>query len=269
MMLARGWHWAFFVSAAIGLGVLIVWMVIARDRPDDHPWVGPVEMDYIRAGIPTEPDNSRPMRWRNILRNRQVLLLAVSYFTYGYVAYVFFTWFFTYLSVVRRLDLKSSALYGMLPFIAMAIASPLGGWLADRLTRRVGVRAGRCWTAAGSLGAAAVFVALATQVADARAACLVLAGGAGALYLSQSAYWTLSADIGGRSAGSVSGVMNMFCQIGGTLTASLTPLLAERFGWSISFDVVAIVCLLGGVIWLFIEPTERLTREAVVARDAA
>jgi ACS family glucarate transporter-like MFS transporter len=146
----------------------------------------------------------------------------------------------------------------MLPFIGMTLASPLGGMLADGLTRHVGARAGRCWTAAGSLATAAVFVCLATRVADARLASVVLAGGAGALYLSQSAYWTLSADIGGKMAGTVSGIMNMFNQIGGVLTASLTPLIAGHFGWSISFEVMAAVCLGGAFLWLFIDPHVRL-----------
>lgn len=254
LMVTRNWHWAFFASAVIGLLVLCVWMLVVRDRPEDHPWVTAGEVAHIRTTAVMEPPSSPPIPWRLVLKNRQVLLLSASYFTYGYVAYVFFTWFYKYLSSVRGLDLKSSALYAMAPFMGMALASPLGGWLSDRLTLRVGARAGRCWTAAAALATAAVFVALAVRVTDPRAACLVLAGGAGALYLSQSAYWTLSADLGGNSAGTVSGIMNLFNQLGGVLTASLTPWLAGHFGWSFSFEVLAGVCLLGAILWLFIEP---------------
>ena len=39
---------------------------------------------------------------------------------------------------------------------------------------------------------------------------LIMAGGAGSLYVAQSAYWTLSANFGGKSAGAVSGFMNIF-----------------------------------------------------------
>jgi ACS family glucarate transporter-like MFS transporter len=48
--------------------------------------------------------------WRAILRSPSVLALSASYFTCGYSAYIFFTWFFIYLSTVRGLDLKSSSL---------------------------------------------------------------------------------------------------------------------------------------------------------------
>jgi len=43
---------------------------------------------------------------------------------------------------------------------------------------------------------------------------VVLACGAGAVYLVQSSFWWVTADIGGASAGSVSGIMNMGGQIG-------------------------------------------------------
>ena len=57
----------------------------------------------------------------------------------------------------------------MLPFIAMAIGSTLGGWMAYRLTRRYGRRMGRCGLAVVGIALAAVFIALSTQVESARA----------------------------------------------------------------------------------------------------
>jgi ACS family glucarate transporter-like MFS transporter len=144
----------------------------------------------------------------------------------------------------------------------MAIASPVGGIVSDRLVKARGQRIGRTWIAAASMLAAAAFIALGVEVRDARFASLILAGGAGALYLSQSAFWTVTSDIGGTSAGSVSGVMNMGNQIGGTITASLSPLIAEHFGWTASFLSVAAVCVVGAIAWLAVDPTQpiRTTR---------
>lgn len=261
IILSHGWRASFYISAVIGLVVLAAWLLLVRDRPEAHPAITADELALIRDGAVQGVSTEAPAAWSDILRNRNVALLTLSYFTYGYVAYIFFTWFFKYLSSVRGLDLKSSALYGMLPFIAMAVCSPLGGLLADRLTPRFGARVGRCWTAAGALALAALFVAFATQVSDARLASLFLAGGAGAVYLSQSAYWTMSAEIGGVSAGSVSGVMNMGNQLGGVVTASLTPVLAGSFGWTASFIFAAAMCLLGAACWLFVEPEHALSAQ--------
>lgn len=263
-LINHDWRVAFYASAVIGLAALVGWLVVARDTPEGHPWVDAKEAAYIRAGLPDPKalDSHKAAPWLQILKNRHVAALSLSYFCYGYVAYIFFTWFFKYLSTERGLDLKASALYAMLPFIAMAVCSPLGGWLADRLTDRFGPGVGRRGLAVFALVLAAAFVAMATQVADARLACVVLAGGAGALYLSQSAYWTVSANLGGRSAGSVSGVMNMANQLGGVVTASLTALLADRLGWNASFLAAAGVSLVGAAAWLFIDPSHRLASEA-------
>jgi ACS family glucarate transporter-like MFS transporter len=185
----------------------------------------------------------------------------LSYFCFGYVAYIYFSWFFTYLASVRGLDLKSSGLYGTLPFIAMAVASPFGGWVSDRLTVRFGARVGRCAIAGVGMGLSGVCIALASGVIDARVAALVLAAGSGSLYLAQSAFWTLSADIGRSAAGTVSGFMNMGCQIGGVIVGILTPILAQSFGWTASFLFTAAVGIVGALSWLLIDPDTQLRTE--------
>jgi ACS family glucarate transporter-like MFS transporter len=183
-----------------------------------------------------------------------VLAVTFSYFTYGYAAYIFFSWFYIYLNTVRKLNLKESSYYTMLPFLAMSVGSLLGGWLSDRFTKNWGKRVGRCYLASAAIALCAVFIALGTQVESARLASLVLAGGAGALYLSQSSFWSISADIGKKFAGSVSGFMNMGGQFGGALTASLTPALATHFGWTTSFLVAACLCAAGAFAWLRVQP---------------
>ena len=255
LLLHDGWRSSFWASAALGLAAGAVWFFIARDRPSQHPWIAPAERAYIEAGLPAPAaGGGSRLSLRAILANRDVLLVTFSYFCYGYAAYIFFSWFFIYLSGVRGLNLRQSSYYTMLPFIAMAIGSPLGGWISDRLTRRHGARVGRCFVAAAGIGLSAVFIAAGTLVADAGLASIVLAGGAGALYLSQSSFWSVSADIGGEAAGTVSGVMNMGGQFGGALTASLTPAIANRLGWNASFLTAAAFCAAGSLVWLLVKP---------------
>jgi ACS family glucarate transporter-like MFS transporter len=265
ILLHYGWRWSFWICAVIGLAAGMVWYLIARNRPEEHPWVKPAEAEYIRSGMPKQAtlDNGEALPWRIILGSRDVWALTVSYFAFGYVSYIFFTWFFIYLNRVRGLDLKSSAIFGMLPFLAMATFSPLGGYISDRLTKRYGRRVGRCGVSMVSMALAAGFIVFAMRAQDARVASIVLAGGAGALYLSTSCFWSVTADIAGRSAGSVSGVMNMGNQIGGTVTASLTPVLASVFGWPSSFLVAAALCVVGSLAWLLVDPHRVLSGEAI------
>jgi ACS family glucarate transporter-like MFS transporter len=257
IVLNMGWRWSFWFSALLGAVGGLVWYILVRDRPGQHPWVDEEEIAHIEAGLPNHRSSTLP--WRAILASRDMRLVTLSYFCYGYVAYIFFTWFFIYLSTVRGLNLKSSSYYAMLPFLAMATCSPLGGWISDRISKSLGKRAGRCGVAVAGLGLAAVFVALGTQVSDARFASIVLAGGAGALYISQSSFWSITAELGGSSAGSVSGLMNMGNQFAGTITASLTPYLANHFGWTASFMVAAALCLVGSLSWLAASPDAQIS----------
>lgn len=264
IMLASGWRAAFWASAVIGLVVLLIWWLWVREYPQNHRRVDQRELNFITTAIRAgkvaseEPREERLLSWKEIIANRHVRLLTVSYFCFGYTAFIFFTWFFTYLSSVRGLDLKSSGIYGMLPFIAMAIACAAGGWFSDKISISRGKYMGRCVPAAVGMFLAAVFVALATQVSDARLAALVLALGSGALYISQSAFWTLSADLGRSSAGSVSGFMNFGCQIGGAAVAQITPIVAENFGWTTSFLVTSAACIVGAICWLLIDPSAEI-----------
>ena len=93
-------------------------------------------------------------------------------------------------------------------------------------------------------------------------ATLVLAGGAGTIYLSQSSFWSVTADFGGPHAGVVSGVMNMGCQIGGAITASLTPWIAVHLGWTAAFIAAAVLAVLGAIAWLLVDPSRVLVAPA-------
>jgi MFS transporter, ACS family, glucarate transporter len=252
------WRASFWFSAVLGLLAGAIWYALSRNAPKQHPWTTEQERRYIESGLPANPAKHAGQRlpWRSIVSDKNILAVTFSYFCYGYAAYIFFSWFFIYLNDVRGLNLRQSSYYTMLPFIAMALGSPIGGWISDRLTRRRGKRIGRCGVAAVGIGLSALFIALGTQVQSAQLATIILAGGAGALYLSQSSFWSVSADIGGKSAGSVSGFMNMGGQFGGALTASLTPAIANHLGWNASFLVAAGLCACGALAWLVVKPED-------------
>jgi ACS family glucarate transporter-like MFS transporter len=268
IMLRYGWRSSFWVCAVIGFVAGAVWFFAARDTPAEHPRVSAGELAEIQSGLTldglamnkvSDRDTRRTsIPWKRVLRSREVWAITISYFCYGYVAWIFFSWFYIYLAKVRGLDLKASAFYAMLPFLAMLVTCLLGGAINDRLTNWRGVRLGRCSIAVIGIAAAGVFLALGSQVQSTRLASVVLAGGAGALYLSQSSFWSVTADIAGRSSGSVSGVMNTGNQIGAALTASLTPWIGTRFGWTAAFLTAAVLCLVGALCWLVVDPTKTL-----------
>jgi len=260
VMSEYGWRASFWCSSLIGLGAGAIWYVLGRDTPREHPWVSASEVERIEAGLPApETIPKAALSWGQIFSNKDLMIVTLSYFTYGYAAFIFFGWFYIYLNDVRGVDLKKSGWLSTLPFIAMAVGSLLGGWLSDEITKARGKRVGRCYLAVFAIGLAAVLIAMGTRIADTNMAVIYLAGGAGALYLSQSSFWSVSADIGKKSAGSASGVMNMGAQTGSAITATLTPYIGTHFGWNASFLVAAVLCACGAAAWLFVNPIESQT----------
>ncbi len=261
----HGWRAAFWFSAIVGLIAGFVWWKNARDTPEEHFDVGPLELSEIRAGLVTplhlgRQRESEPtaISWRAIFRRKDLPALMAGYFSFGYIAWIYFSWFFLYMAQVRGFDLKSSARYSMLPFLSMTVCCLAGGALSDRLTRIYGLRVGRCGLASVSLLFTAIFLVLGSKVHSPQLAGVILAGGAGALYLSQSSFWSVSVDIAGRSSGVFSSMVNMGGQIGGAVTASLTPWIAQRFGWTTSFGLSAALAVVGAICWMTVHPERPL-----------
>jgi MFS transporter, ACS family, glucarate transporter len=256
-----GWRASFWFCAVVGCIAGFIWYLTARDCPEAHPRVSGAELAHIQAGMDVRAPAVRPaIPWRQIFANREVWALTISYFTFGYVVWIFFSWFFIYLAEVRGLNLKTSALYSMLPFIAMTVCCLTGGVINDAIVKRRGLRAGRCGLPVVALLLTAVFLIFGSMAQSAGVATLILAGGAGAIYLAQSAYWSVTADFAGPHSGVVSGVMNMGCQVGGAITASLTPWIAAEFGWTWAFFTAAALAVVGALAWLIVDPARNLSR---------
>lgn len=268
IMLKFGWRASFWFSAILGLAAGLVWYLAARDTPEAHRSVGAEELQHIVANREDHNSGKSISRgagvpWSRIFGSREVLALSASYFTFGYIAWIFFSWFYIYLVQVRGLNLKATAIYSIFPFVAMTIACLLGGIASDWLARRWNRRAGRSIFPAIALAGTALLLMAGSRAHATGTASAVLACGAGCLYLSQSCYWSASADFGGEHSGVVSGVMNFACQIGGAITASLTPFLASRYGWNTSFVAATMLALVGAIAWLLVDPDRRLAFDIV------
>ena len=259
IILRHGWRASFWFSALACAVAGLVWYLAARDTPEEHSLAGDAETTlicqnrnlYTRA-IQKSSQPATP--WAKIFGSKAVLALTASYFAFGYVAWLFYTWFFTYMKEGRGFDLKTSAVFTMLPFIALTIGCLSGGVLSDWVAARFGLRWGRCLVPALSLAVAAALLVIGSGLRSPVAAAVILACGAGILFISQSIFWAVTADIAGEHVGLVSGIMNMGGQAGGVCTASLTPLLAKHFGWEMSFITAATIAVLGALAWIAINP---------------
>ncbi len=180
VILRYGWHVLFFGCGALGVLAGAVWYVIARDTPEEDRWVRASELDRIvrgRGDAPnraaaerSRPDGKLPTPWKIFGSKRGPGPDRELFLPFGYVAWIFFGWFFIYLAQVRGLNLKTSAVYSMFPFIGMTLGSLIGGVASDWLARRYGPRTGRCFLAAFALACTAILLTVGARAHHAQTA---------------------------------------------------------------------------------------------------
>ncbi len=255
IMVNWGWQTVFYLSGVIGVMIAAVWWLYARDRPEQHPAVNKSERNLIRGTGPASHDASSSS-WPVLLRNRTVWWLVLSYSCLGYVAYVFLSWFYLYLVNVRGFDVLRGGFYASTPFLAILVFCPLGGWVTDRLALRHGITKGRMLAGMSGMLLAGGSIALGGTLSSPYLAIAGLSLGAGWLYFSVGAYWASTSDLSKSHAGALSGLMNMGANVGGSLSPTLTPWLANHYGWPAALTLAAAVAVLGGIMWLWIRPGE-------------
>ena len=261
IMESYGWQESFYVCALIGVVIALIWYTYSTDRPEEHPRVTPSELAKIRtpykdSATPGEPRGKLPLRV--LVRNRNVCVLIASNFLFGYVAYIYLTWFYLYLVDVREFSILRSSFYATLPFVAITLMTPIGGLLSDRLCQSYGRTWGRRAVVLGGMSLTAVFVMVGGAVANPYLAIVLLSLGAGFLYFSLSPYWATVIDIARENTGVVSGMMNTGGNLGGTISPTLTPFIASLFGWSWALNIAALAAFLGGILWLWIDADEEV-----------
>ncbi len=186
----------------------------------------------------------------------------LSYGCLGYVAYVYMSWFYLYLVNERGFSVLRGGLFAAAPFLAILLSCPVGGWVTDRLASTYGITRGRRIVGMAGMGLAALSIALGALVESPYLAIACLSLGAGWLYFTIGAYWSSISDLSPAHAGSLSGLMNMGANLGGAVSPTLTPWIAQQWGWPASLGLAAFMALLGVCMWLRINPEERLTEDS-------
>ena len=260
IMVNYGWQVAFYLAGGIGIIIAMIWYGFATDRPEDHRRVNAQEAALIRGGETAHHHTHTTITvpWKSIAQNSSVWWLVFSYMCFGYVAYVYMSWFYMYLVDERGFSVLRGALFASSPFIAMAIFCPLGGWTTDHLSQKFGINRGRTWVGFGGMILAAVSIILGAVIDAPLIAIALLSIGAGWLYFTIGAFWSVPVDLSKTHAGTLSGLMNTGANLGGTLSPTLTPWIASQFGWPASLGVASALAFIGALAWLKIRPEDGL-----------
>ena len=256
IMVNYGWQTAFYAAGLLGLVIALLWYWYASDFPRQHPHVNDAENAIIEGTDQKTKDiqKSEHVPWKAILTTPTVWWLILSYTCLGYVAYIYMSWFYLYLVNVRGFAILQGAFFASAPFIAMTIFCPLGGWVTDRLAEKYGINWGRASVGGTGMILAALCIIIGANVEAPYVAIGFLSLGAGWLYFTVGPFWSSTTDLSKPYAGTLSGLMNTGANLGGTLSPTLTPWIADAFGWPVALGLAAVMAFIGSLCWLFIKP---------------
>lgn len=254
-----GWRVTFPVLSILGFVWAALWFRWYRDEPRDHPSITTAELDWIETHRKlSEEESHGGSILRTALKTPGIWFLCLMYFTQSYGFNFYVTWMPTYLQQEKGLHGTELGIFAGLPLLLSVPADLFGGMLTDALSRRFGLRLGRCLVGGFSLAVASAFLFVGTSLPGASSAILIALGAAFSNFL-LGASWSTCSDMAGDHAAVISAAMNTSGQIGGVLCPIVFALLTkDSSGWGMPLYVTAALYALGAACWYFIHPERSL-----------
>lgn len=141
-----GWQATFLLTASLGIFWLALWLVFYQ-TPERHRWLTNDERRLIIEGQRIESTDAEAttnnveadktaLRWRDLLRFKQVWAIVLARFFTDPVWWLYLTWLPLFLNKVHGYDLKQIGLFAWVPFVAADAGSLIGGWSSGYLIKR-------------------------------------------------------------------------------------------------------------------------------------
>ncbi len=257
-----GWRHAFEIFGCLGAIWAFLFYRWYRDDPRQNPKLNQAERELLHDSSHLASGHS-DVPWRKLAGSMQVWMLCWQYFCLSYPWYFYITWLPTYLKQGRHLDLTLVEILSIFPLLFGGAANPVGVWLGSIITRRTGsvARSRRTMGYIGFAGAAG-FLWFSTTLHNPVYAVLAMAMASFANDLVMPGAWAAAMDVGCEYAGTLSGAMNMWGNVGGALCPVVTGYITKWSpgNWNLAF-YVSVGMYLGGVVcWYFLDPVTPLRK---------
>lgn len=256
VMVYWGWRASFYLFIPLGLALFWLWWWYATDDPATHPAMSQQELAEITAGREGLTHPAGFVAWRQLIRDRNTLLLAAAYFAENCIFYLFFTWFFHYLVTELGFSILETGFLASLPWLCGAVMASVGGYTCDTLCAKLGPRLGCRIPAITGLLSAGVFLYLGLYSNSPYVAVVLLSLCFASTQLTEGAYWSAQTYVAGPYTAPACGVMNTGGNLAGIVVAPLMPFLAQHVGWVAALSSGTIMAFVGATLWLFIRADE-------------
>ena len=259
LMQAAGWRRALLYASVPALAVVAGWAWYGRNSPAEHPGVSAEELAERGAAEPVE--RAMSIDWRRVRRvlcDRNVLLITASYTSMNYVFYLLQVWCFLYLIQERHFTLLESGWLAMLPPLGAALGAGLGGKLGGMCYLRYGARWGYRLVPLVGLPLGGVLLIAAVAAGNAYWAVAALTGAYAAVELLEGPAWAATLSVAQSDTMAATGVLNTGGNVIGIIGIPVVAFLSSHGMWTSSFVIGALLAVVSGILWLWIDAGERL-----------
>lgn len=251
LIASQGWRFMFYLLGVVGVIWALVWALYYRDKP----------AQTAAAAVAKEQKVTIP--WGTIVRSGQFWLICGMYFFYAFGSWFFFTWFPEFMKAGRGFTADELKYAVAIPFLMSMCGNIAGGYLTDRLTTRYGIKVGRKALGSVCLTVSAICMVLAAFIPGKIAVFVFLSLCFGIFDLMLPSAWALCIDLGKQYAGSVSGAMNTFGNLGGFCCSLMFGYLLTSTGnYNLPLYMIGGMLLISALLFSFINPTRPIIGES-------
>ena len=260
-----GWQQALIWTSLPAIALVALWAGYARNEPAEHPAVTEMELDELRTRPREHPTALSLARTLDLLRNRNVRALTLSYLCMNYVFYLLGNWSFLYLVQQRHFSLLAGGWLAATPPLAAALGAGIGGKLATIWSQRYGLRWGLHIVPIGSLPAAGVLLLIAANVSNPYAAVAALALSFASVELTEGCFWAGIMHVAHTDTMAAGGILNTGGNLGGLIATPIVAYLSGHQRWGTALALGCGFAVVSALLWLLVDVSNRFTYGATIS----
>ncbi|XP_050536616.1 sialin-like isoform X2 [Daktulosphaira vitifoliae] len=254
-----GWPAIYYVSGAIGMIWVILWLSLGSESPETHRFITSAEKNYIQASLTQTITNQKNLitPWKEIFSSMPVWAVTISHAGHNCGFWLLLSEMPTFISSVLKFDIKSDGIVSALPYLAMWLCQFPVTYIADILNKKnvTSLTTSRkIWNTVGMSGGAIGLMFLAYMGENANAAItlyiIVVAIGC----CTNVGFNINHLDLAPNYAGILMGITNAVASIGGVLAPMVVGLIVHDQSsveeWRIVFSLGAAVLFFSSIFYL-------------------
>lgn len=236
-----GWQWMFLIEGlpCVLLGAIAMWYM--DDRPVDARWLSEREKSLLRSELVVAPSHHHSLR--DVVTDRRVIMLALSYFCIICGIYAVSFWLPTILKAAGTKSILQIGFYSTLPYVAAMIGMVYFGRRSDRCKER------RWHSALTAIGGAAGLMIAAVHPGNLTLSLLSITVATGLMWGSYAVFWAMpSSYVKGDAAAGGIAYINTIGLLGGFVSPALMGWIRDLTGSMMSGLFLIVVLLAAGAL---------------------